>query len=145
MTFKHQTCSGFPSVSFIVEVIAALNSQAHILIMRLLSRPWPLAKIAQNQLRQLLSYGKTNRRGLCSGLDWLQHDKSCTRQLSLGRQVFPGEPVSLTHLPELGQAWASPSCGSLHLYNSADAIKIASGWPDVFTKSKTQVLNVATK
>lgn len=58
MTCKHQLCSAFPSASFVVGVIAALTSLARILVMRLLSRLWPLAKIAQNQLRQLLSYGK---------------------------------------------------------------------------------------
>lgn len=61
MTFKHQMCSGFPSVSFIVEAIAALTAWATILIMRLLSRLWPLAKIAPNWQRQLLSYGKQTR------------------------------------------------------------------------------------
>lgn len=106
MTSKHHLCS------FRVNVIATLTLLAHILIMRLLSRLWPLAKIAQNQLRQLVSYGKQTQGVRAVG--WTAFSRvSHVWDSSALKLSFSGEPVTLTDLPELGQVWRRPSSGSL--------------------------------
>lgn len=143
MTCKHHPCSAFPSASFRVGVIAAFTSLAHILIMRLLSRLWPLAKIAQNQLRQLLSYRSKHKESvLRAGLpsaEWVMCETAQPWNWAFQETHWPSQT-----------SWARPSVEMTFQWvftalTHTEVIKIEHGLSNFSTESKTQVLNVAAE
>lgn len=88
-------CSAFPSASFRMDVIAALTSLAHISVMRLLSRLWHLAKTAQNQVRQPLSYGSKHKECvLWAGLpsaEWVMCETAQPWQWAFQESLWPSQ------------------------------------------------------